>query len=79
MLPSRSPAASGHPGQPEEWDAAGSALRSVGETAAGLERLHEDSANPMPQQRGMTVDDGSSKVLMEAMHRAYPGRSIPIM
>lgn len=59
------------PGDPDEWDAARSALEDMGQTAEGLERLHGEDADRVLHWRGLSVDAPSRKRLLEAMHRAY--------
>lgn len=59
------------PGDPDEWDAARTALEDRGQTVEGLERLHGEDADRMLHARGLSVDAPSRKRLLEAMHRAY--------
>ena len=60
-----------NPGDPDQWDAARSALEEMGQTAVGLERLHGEDADRMLHGRGLSVDASSRGKLLEAMHRAY--------
>lgn len=59
------------PGDPDEWDAALSALEEMGQTAGGLERLHGEDADRMLHGRGLSVDAPSRGKLLDAIHRAY--------